>query len=527
MQKKYKKFNVIHPFLISLVPVLFIYSQNIHEISILKFIFLVLSIFLVAVLLWLLVRFIIKNNEKAGLIISLILVLSFSYGHVYLLVDDFTLGNSDLGRHRYLIIPFVISFIVGTYYFVKTKVKLNKVTTIFNVFAATFLAVILINIVGSNVENIDSFDGTLITTNTSLATYGADIEIISPHQNEFKNHPDVYYIVLDGYTSSSSLKKFLNYDNQEFVSYLTNKGFNVNHKSYSNYENTDPSMISTLNMRYVYDEDTQEFHVPEKMYTENVVMQNFKSAGYKIVTLPAPLLNLSNVMGSSQLFDLELCKRNQYIDSELLSMTMKTSILVLAVEKWEEHKLREATLCNFSELPKQHQKFDKPIFVYAHMLIPHPPYLFGSEGEPVSSVRPEGLESWENKEGYINEVKFANKKIKQVVDELLTDLENPPIIIIQSDHGSHFDIEPGCCLADGKPSNENIEQMMSNFSAYYLPGIEKNLSYDVITPVNTFRIIFNSYFNTDYDLLENKMYLNNDPHGLYSYVDVTDVLVLP
>ena len=43
------------------------------------------------------------------------------------------------------------------------------------------------------------------------------------------------------------------------------------------------------------------------------------------------------------------------------------------------------------------------------MLIPHPPYLFGSEGEPVSSVRPEGLESWENKEGYVNEVKFANK----------------------------------------------------------------------------------------------------------------------
>ena len=527
MQKKYKKFNVIHPFLISLVPVLFIYSQNIHEISILKFLFLVLSIFLVAVLLWLLVRFIIKNNEKAGLIISLLLVLSFSYGHIYLLVDDFTLGNSDLGRHRYLIIPFVISFIVGTYYFVKTKVKLNKVTTIFNVFAATFLAIILINIVGSNVENIDSFDGTLITTNTSLATYGADIEIISPHQDEFKNHPDVYYIVLDGYTSSSSLKKFLNYDNQEFVSYLTNKGFKVNHNSYSNYPGSLPSIASTLNMRYLNfltegEIGQRELHIlSEKMMMENTVMQNFKSAGYEIIILHKPFATVT----SSPLFDLELCNRNKYIDSQLLSLTIRTSILGFSLEKWQEHEMRETTLCNFSELPKQQQKFDEPIFVFSHILIPHPPYLFSPEGKPVSSVRPQGLEDWDYKEGYINSLKFANKKITQVVDELLTDPENPPVIIIQADHGTQFDFDPS------KTSNENIEQLMSNFSAYYLPGIDKNFPDDVITPVNTFRIIFNSYFNTDYDLLENKIYWE-DIHGTFDdvpeyFIDVTDVLIPP
>ena len=67
---------------------------------------------------------------------------------------------------------------------------------------------------------------------------------------------------------------------------------------------------------------------------------------------------------------------------------------------------------------------------------------------------------------------------------------------------------------------------MSIFSAYYLPGIEKNPSYDIITPVNTFRIIFNSYFNTDYDLLENKMYLTDDNSADY-FIDVTDVLTSP
>ena len=528
--------NIIHPFLFSLFPILFIYSQNVHELSVQEIILPVLSILSVAVLLWFFARFIIKNNEKSGFIISLLLVLSFSYGHIYLLVDDFTLGNSDIGRHQYLLIPFAISFIAGTYYFIKTKRRLNNASTITTAIAGTLIVIILINIVTYDIENIDSFGSELITSNTSLATADTAIETFPPTQREIKDYPDVYYIVLDGYIGSSTLKKFLNYDNQEFVSYLDNKGFNVNHESYSNYHGTMLSITSTFNMRYLNflteDQIAQEelsanqsilFYnsrvpIPKKMIAENTIMQNFKSAGYKIINIQKPFE--TEAMASSPLIDLVMCKRSKYIDSQLLSMTVKTSILVFLLEKWEQQDLRDAALCQFSELPKQHQKFDEPIFVYSHMLIPHPPYLFGPEGEAVSSVRPQGLESWENKEGYVNSIKFANKKITQVVDQLLTDPKNPPIIIIQSDHGIGFDFDPS------NPSNESIEQKMSILSAYYLPGIEKNLSYDVITPVNTFRIIFNSYFDTDYDLLENKVYLSNKDVPEY-FADVTDVLIPP
>ena len=116
-------------------------------------------------------------------------------------------------------------------------------------------------------------------------------------------------------------------------------------------------------------------------------------------------------------------------------------------------------------------------------------------------------------------LKFSNKKIMQVVDELLADPEYSPVIIIQADHGYGFDIDMS------ELSKENLEQKMSIFSAYYLPGTEENLSDDVITPVNTFRIIFNSYFDADYDLLENKMYLIDDNDG--GYVDVTNILTSP
>ena len=115
---------------------------------------------------------------------------------------------------------------------------------------------------------------------------------------------------------------------------------------------------------------------------------------------------------------------------------------------------------------------------------------------------------------------FANKKITQIVDELLTDPENLPVIIIQADHGFGINVD------SNKLTKENLEQRMSILSAYYLPGVEENLSDDVTTSVNTFRMIFNSYFNTDYDLLENKIYVNDENNPDY-WIDVTDVLTSP
>ena len=74
----------------------------------------------------------------------------------------------------------------------------------------------------------------------------------------------------------------------------------------------------------------------------------------------------------------------------------------------------------------------KPKFVLAHLLIPHPPYVFGSNGE---AILPESLslEDKDNFELYFDQLEFTNKKIQEVVEKL-TATEHPPIIIIQSDH---------------------------------------------------------------------------------------------
>ena len=63
---------------------------------------------------------------------------------------------------------------------------------------------------------------------------------------------------------------------------------------------------------------------------------------------------------------------------------------------------------------------------------------------------------------------------------------------------------------------------MNILNAIRLPGIEEK-PYDGITPVNTFRLIFNSYFGGNYEYLEDRMYLSQ--HGApYNFTDVTEKL---
>jgi hypothetical protein len=138
---------------------------------------------------------------------------------------------------------------------------------------------------------------------------------------------------------------------------------------------------------------------------------------------------------------------------------------------------------------------DKPghQFVFAHLVIPHPPYSFGPNGEAISFN--DGAPVEERIKAYTDQVLFINHEILEVVDAILSKSEPPPVIIIQGDHGPLPDIA------------FSGDEKMPILNAYYLPGTEaqKNL-YPSITPVNTFRVILNSYFDQNLPLLNDVSY---------------------
>jgi len=127
------------------------------------------------------------------------------------------------------------------------------------------------------------------------------------------------------------------------------------------------------------------------------------------------------------------------------------------------------------------------------------PWIFDSNGGiPTEHIHTETKDLKKRQGAYIAQLEFINKKTSEVIEKLLSESENKPIIIVLSDHGTRQ-------VDEGIPVYEKAVIKWGNFMAYYLPYDVDTSLYTTISPVNTFRLIFNSYFNGTYPILEDKV----------------------
>ena len=140
-------------------------------------------------------------------------------------------------------------------------------------------------------------------------------------------------------------------------------------------------------------------------------------------------------------------------------------------------------------------------------LLPHPPLVFGPNGE---EVNPERRYEWKGglayvltpgetgesfRTGYRDQVAYVASLLPGVIEEILTKSASPPIIILQSDHGPPG--VPEVTLADDMSRRAEFAIL----SAMYLPNGGEAAVYEGMSPVNTFPVIFNHYFGTERSLL--------------------------
>lgn len=491
-----------HFALLSIYFPLFLYVNNIEQIDIL-FIFrsLLISVGL-SIILFIVLRLITKDSDFSAAITSLAVFLFYIYGSVYQYFEQQASFLRILGRHRFLTPLFVIIFVAVIIFFNKQKGKLKKSIFLLNLFSLFLMIPLLFNLCQYNIRSY-------------RAQLNPNNELSIDNQDGIINNPDIYYIILDTYAREDALNN-IGIDNTSFLQTLTDKGFYIANCSDSNYLFTSLSLTSSLNFAYIQDidpifspENTDETLL-DYYLKNNKVRSLLEESGYTTIAfetgyywsswktadiyLQPDRTNVDMIVGS---------KINEF-ESMLIHSTGLLSILDSSSKFFESyfqdihfpysnHINRELFILeSLKEIPK----WDSPKFVFAHILIPHYPYVFSSEGEILTDPG-----YWDNPadrgtpinekyflSGYSNQVDFISNEIISIVNRILADSKNGAVIIIQGDTGI----------------KEPFRQAILN--AYYFPDGDYSLLYSTISPVNTFRVIFNQYFSTDYPYLDDETY---------------------
>jgi hypothetical protein len=507
-----KRPTIIHPILFAIYPILFLYSKNIHSVSMTDFFPPLLLILFSVSVLWVLVTRVIKNKEKGALIVSLSLFFFFSFGYfIQIAIPPFYhLFGSFIGPRALFALIWGLLFVSAIGFIMKADKSQPNLNRFLNLFSAFMIIFILLTIgLRQGKKGFISPEprgGTELLTSTM-------------HLKEQENLPNIYYIILDGYARSDVLKEVFQFDNKSFVDYLTQKGFFVASKSSSNYGQTLLSLASSLNMKYLNEQDgihpQSDDHNPLiRMIQHNQVIRFLKRFGYISVGLIPDQNDL-------ELLSFDITIKDRFGFSEFQNALMEITPVYLILNKYitplnpfQNHRKR--ILSMFDQLGEISRGIKKPTFIYAHILIPHPPFVFGPNGEQVINNRAFSQSTWDGSAfyeaggtsqeyvtNYRNQAVFTTKKIQETLDQLLTNATRPTVIILQGDHGS------GSRLDWRNVDKTDIKERFSILNAYYFPGHAGDQSlYDSITPVNSFRIVFNLYYKTHLDLLPDESFFS-------------------
>ncbi len=455
----------IHPFLFAVFPVVHLYVVNSMDYPLRAaakpFIVLLAGTALLLLVLCRLTR----NSDKAAALLSVFLIWFFSFGPL----KELWANTGILIRQRYFLVLYVLAGLVLLYGIARTKTPFLKATKYLNLMGA---ALVLSALVSSAFfyQKGESPPPKDLKTSVIPAQEGLT--------------PDIYYIILDGHTSEKQMKETLGCDSGEFFGFLKGKGFYVAPDSRSNYSFTRFSLASSLNMEYLpMDTDPAGSNIfilrkglkLKEMIKKNKVLGFLKSKGYEYV-------------------DLSIWN-DDYAVADFATGLVRTTILSVPyldnlLESFFVKDLIAGSLKSFENLCRQGPGKRSPVFVYAHILLPHPPYMFDKEGKNPPFFLKE-------MEAYCSQAKYVQRKTMAMLENLLSGAGKHSVIILQGDHGAD---------AMTHIPQKDMSLKMDNLSAYYLPGKQGAGLYGSITSVNSFRIVLNAYFNAHYPLLQDRSY---------------------
>jgi len=514
----------IHTILVSIYPILYVYSRNLMNIpfresmrfqliSICFFTFLLISF-----------QIILKDWAKSGAISSLIAGLFYSFGHVASLIESVRYkGYINLNiwslAWTWLIIFILISFAVTK------KGVSEKVTQFLNLISVLLICLTFFTILSIGDINSDLSPDEVNTIAQLRGERDAEAHLRQLPPSEM---PDIYYIIFDGYLRSDYLKEYFGFDNGPFLLELEQRGFYIIDSSRSNYLNTNYSLNTSLNLVYFHDFQRKIFNKSKYNLYTNYLHDFLKDFGYKTVVFDSgtgdtndqeadifvsphdPADEDDQIINRFEQFFLKTTMglllyndQTQNINPDQRSDLIKTTVN-------QELSVRRKRISHALEHLPDYASDDGHYFLFSHIYLPHIPFLYGPDGV---ELRYQGNQNlyWfevpqENYAEYYNyQIEYLNNAILETIDLILLKSNKPVVIILQADHGDEL------YLDREKPTKNGVDFRSAIFNAVLFSDKDYDGLYPTMTPVNTFRVVLNHWFGTEYPLLPDKVFFHEDP----------------
>ncbi len=535
---KAKRKWILHPFLFAAYASLTLIANNFTDIGWGGARAILLSIALAA-LVFVIFRLILKDSVKAGLCTSGLIVLVILYGHVFTILQN--LLPAVFSSRKNLLLPtlWILLFGLWTYWVVKRSKHVEFVSNYLNIMALIVIIMPIYTIATSSrrYSDIPSLTQEYMIQN-QMDLSGVDVDGSGLSQQE--DFPDIYFIVLDAYTRMDVLEDLYNYDNTEFINFLEERDFYVNEWGRANYTYTEYSIATSLNMTHIHtlpeflrtnahpdDEDSIRI-VAREMVARNAAKDVFRDLGYTFVAFdsgydPTQVRDADVFVSSPEIEDMGVWQIG--FELMLLDTTFGRELINLLGDANSPHRRlfdahRERVLFTLEEIPDFAEK-EGTFFLYAHIVSPHVPYVFGPNGEEITGHDPYTLlDAQPGNEAniglYRDQVHYINTLVVDTVEEILQKSDPTPIIIIQADHGSkvYNDVDP--------PTPVKMDLLLPILNAILLPDAPEDLLYPGITPVNNFRLILNQLFGADLELLDDHSYILEVEDGHNQFVDACE-----
>ena len=500
-----------HPPLIAAYAVLFVYAANISEVLPADLLWPLTVALLGAGVVLALCGLLFRDLRRGALPASAIVLAFAFFGHIGSQLDEEAIGE-----------PLQLAFWAGLIiavgiYAVRARGSLDGVTMALNLFSIALVAISLLTIIPAESQRV--------ARATEVGSVSQDVIAEATRTPE----RDIYFLVLDRYGSDWAIEQRFGIGNDIYAE-LEASGFQVLPGARANYRATDFSLASMLSMDMLDDltesvgRDSGDRTPARDRIGDHEVGRFLRANGYRYVHLGSwyeP--TFSNPIAD----DVRRLGQTTELEQVLRDNTALPALERLVGTAPEDTPFRNRHRNEaLFQLRQVVRTADEPgrKFVFAHVLLPHPPYGFDAQGDIVlKETEDAAIAAGREGDLFADQLAFTNDRINEVIEKLLDrPPEEQPIIVITGDEGPFLCGNVDC--VDGSPETYGIR--FGSLRAYYLPGLDYEVPADD-TGVNIFRMLFREYFGADLPDLPNRSYDWPDNEHLYDFRDVTEELPLP